>query len=163
MYWSLKKAFRSEIFLLLFLSKKFDRSIDLLNQFSAFYNLSFPRYDNLNFYLETLFPLTNFARVINYKQDFKKLLHICIKSNLSLQSLYYAAVLTSLRGLSLHPGNTVPFEEMLQWWQAVGNLAFDLTVPRFEPLTFRSIDELVTARPTAILIVFCGKVVVKTK
>ena len=34
---------------------------------------------------------------------------------------------------SLRPGNTVPFEEMSQWWRAVGNTVSDLTGPRFEP------------------------------
>ena len=33
---------------------------------------------------------------------------------------------------SLRPGNTAPFEEMTQWWGAIGNTAFDLTGPKFE-------------------------------
>ena len=49
---------------------------------------------------------------------------------------------------SLRPGNTAPFEEMLQRWRAVGNTVSDLTGPRFEPQTSRSRDERVTARPT---------------
>ena len=49
---------------------------------------------------------------------------------------------------SLRPGNTAPFEETLQWWQAVGNTVSYLTGPRFEPQTCRSRDERVTARPT---------------
>ena len=49
---------------------------------------------------------------------------------------------------SLRPGNTVPFKEMLQRWRAVGNTVSDLTGRRFEPQTFRSRDERVTARPT---------------
>ena len=40
---------------------------------------------------------------------------------------------------------------MLQRYQAVGNTASDLTGPRFEPQTFRSRDERVTARPTGKL------------
>ena len=48
------------------------------------------------------------------------------------------------------PGNTASFEEMLQWWRAVGNAVPDLTGPRFEPQTSRSRDERVTARPTAL-------------
>ena len=43
--------------------------------------------------------------------------------------------------------NTAPFEEMSQRWRAVGNTVSDLTGPRFEPLTSRSRDERVTARP----------------
>ena len=31
-------------------------------------------------------------------------------------------------------GNTAPFEKMLQWWQAVGNTASDLTGLKYEPL-----------------------------
>ena len=33
---------------------------------------------------------------------------------------------------SLHPGNTVPFEEILQRWRAVGNTVSNLIGPRFE-------------------------------
>ena len=29
--------------------------------------------------------------------------------------------------------NTAPFEEMLQWWQAVGNTVSDLTGKKYEP------------------------------
>ena len=47
-------------------------------------------------------------------------------------------------------GNTVdPFREMLQLWQAVVNIASDLTGPRFEPQTSLSRDEHITAQPTA--------------
>ena len=56
--------------------------------------------------------------------------------------------LTGPISASLHPGNTVPFEEMPQRWRAVGNTVSDLTPPRFEPQTSRSKDERVTARPT---------------
>ena len=34
--------------------------------------------------------------------------------------------------------NTAPFEEMLQWWRAIGNTVSDLTGHRFEPETLRS-------------------------
>ena len=44
-------------------------------------------------------------------------------------------------------GNTAPFEEMLQRWQAVGNTVFDLTGPGFQPQSSRSRDERVTTRP----------------
>ena len=37
---------------------------------------------------------------------------------------------------------------MLQRWQAVGNSVSDLTGLSFEPQTYRSRDERVTARPT---------------
>ena len=50
--------------------------------------------------------------------------------------------------LSLHPGNTVPFEEMSHRWRAIGNAVSDLTGPRFEPQTTRSREERVTARTT---------------
>ena len=45
-------------------------------------NLSFvwpsiPRYDNLDFPFEKVFPLGKFARVANYRQNFKKLLYVC--------------------------------------------------------------------------------------
>ena len=58
---------------------------------------------------------------------------------------------TSLRGPSPRHCTraTQPFfEEMLQRWRAVGYTVSDLTGPRFEPLTYRSRDERVTARPT---------------
>ena len=61
----LKRAFRSEISLLDFLSKDFDRSEDQLYQISSFYDLSFLRYNELDLPLEMLFPLRNFARVAN--------------------------------------------------------------------------------------------------
>ena len=73
------------------------------------------------------------------------------KSNLSLYSLDYAEACNELAGpisASLRPGNTAPFEEMSQRWQAVGNTVSNLTGPRFEPQTSRSRDERVTARPT---------------
>ena len=56
---------------------------------------------------------------------------------------------TSLRrpiSASLLPGNTAPFEEMLQRWQSVGSTVSSLTGPRFEPQTSRSRDESVTIR-----------------
>ena len=48
--------------------------------------------------------------------------------------------------VSLRPGNTALFEEMLQRWRAVGNTVSDLTGSRFEPQTSRSRNERVTAR-----------------
>ena len=56
--------------------KNFDKYKDELHETWAFYGLTFPRYDNLDFPLPTLFPLRNFARVANYKQNFKKLAHV---------------------------------------------------------------------------------------
>ena len=70
---------------------------------------------------------------------------------LSLSSLYYAESCNEFAGpisALLRPGNTVPFEEMSQQWQAIGNTVSDLTDPRFEPQTYRSREERVTARPT---------------
>ena len=48
--------------------------------------------------------------------------------------------------LSWRPGSTTPFEEILQWWQVVGNTAPDVTGPRFKTQTFRSKDKRITAR-----------------
>ena len=39
---------------------------------------------------------------------------------------------------TLRLGNTVPFEEKLQRWRAIGKSVFDLTGPGFELLTFRT-------------------------
>ena len=75
-----------------------------------------------------------------------------IELNISLYSLYYARACNEFAGpifASLHPaisGNKAPFEEVLQRWQAVGNLMSDWTGPRFEPSTSRSRDE--RAQPT---------------
>ena len=60
----------------------------------------------------------------------------------------YAEACNELAGpisASLRQGNTAPFEKMSQWWRAVGNTVSDLTAPRFEPQTFRSRDERITA------------------
>ena len=60
-------------------------------------------------------------------------------------------IVTSLRSpssASLRPSSTALSEETLQPWRAVGNTMTDLTGPRFEPQTSRSIEERVTARPT---------------
>ena len=35
--------------------------------------------------------------------------------------------------LTFGKGNAVPFEEMLQWWQAVGNTVSDLTGLKYKP------------------------------
>ena len=43
-----------------------------------------------------------------------------------------------------HLCNVSPFEELLQRWQAVGNAVI---CPKFEPQTYHSRDERVTARP----------------
>ena len=37
---------------------------------------------------------------------------------------------------------------MLKQWLVVGNSVFDLTAPRLEPQTSRSMDKRVTAQPT---------------
>ena len=65
------------------------------------------------------------------------------KSN---QIFHYTRNITRKRVTSLRDpsrfiasvGNTAPFEEMSQQWQAVGNTVFDMTGPRFEPRTSRS-------------------------
>ena len=45
------------------------------------------------------------------------------------------------------PGNIASFEEMSLQWRAVGNTVSNLTSLRFEPQTFRSRYQRVTARP----------------
>ena len=73
------------------------------------------------------------------------------KSNLLLNWLYYAKASNELARpipASFRPGNTSPFEKMLQRWRAVGSTVSDLTGRRFEPQTSRSRDERITARPT---------------
>ena len=58
------------------------------------------------------------------------------KRIMSLRSLY-------LRVIAL-AGNTA-FEEMSQQWRAVGNTVFDVSSPRFEPLTVHCRDKRVAA------------------
>ena len=51
------------------------------------------------------------------------------KSNLSLYLLYYTKACNEFAGsifASLRPGNSASLEEMLKWWQAVGNTVFEL-------------------------------------
>ena len=65
-------------------------------------------------------------------------------SSLPLYSLYYAKACNEFAGpisVSLHPGNTAPFEEMSQQWRVVANSVSDLTGPRLEPQTSRSKGE----------------------
>ena len=45
-------------------------------------------------------------------------------------------------------GNTAPFKEILQQWQAIDNTVSDLTGPRFKPQTSHSRDENLISRPT---------------
>ena len=81
----------------------------------------------------------------------KKLMQRKFKSKLSVSSRYYAEMCNEFAGFisaSLHPGNTAPFEKMLQRWRAVDNTVSDLTGLIFEPQTSRSRDKCVTARPT---------------
>ena len=50
------------------------------------------------------------------------------KSNLSIYSVDYAEACNELArpiSASLRPGNTAPFEEMSQWWRAVGSTVSD--------------------------------------
>ena len=68
----------------------------------------------------------------------------------SLYLLYYTKACHELAGpifASLRLSNTAFFEEMLQWWRAVGNTVSYLTGPRFEPLTSCSRDKRVAIRP----------------
>ena len=50
--------------------------------------------------------------------------------------------------VSLRPGYTAPFEEMLQRWRTVGSIVPNLTGLRFERQASRFRDEQATARPT---------------
>ena len=61
----LKRVFRSNAFLLGFLSNKFDRSKDLIYQVCAFCDLPFPRYNSSDFPLKRPFSFRNFATVAN--------------------------------------------------------------------------------------------------
>ena len=75
--------------------------------------------------------------------------HNGLKSNLSLNSIYYAVVCNDFAGpisASLRPGNTAFFEEIL-WLQAVGNTVSNLTGPKFEPPNSRSKNEHLSALP----------------
>ena len=58
----------------------------------------------------------------------------------------------------LPAGDTFPFQEILQRWRAVGNPVSDLTDMSFEPQTYHSVDKLVAARPTYIMLLLlqCG-------
>ena len=72
------------------------------------------------------------------------------ESNLSFYMLYYAIACNEYAGpifVSLGPGNTAHFEEILQRWQAAGNTESTSTSPRFEPQTYRSKDKRVIAVP----------------
>ena len=82
----------------------------------------------------------------------RKILTTSNQSNLSLYSSYYAEACNQLAGsisASLRPGNTTPFKKMSQLWQIVGNTVSNLTGPRLEPQTSRSIDKRLTSRPTS--------------
>ena len=103
---------------------------------------------------QRVFPYSN---VTNYEH----LSRIKYQLNLTLYSLYYAETCNEFAGPiseSLHPANIAPFEEMSQWWRAVGNTVSDLTGKRFEPQTSRSRDECVTARLTG-----CSKIQFMTR
>ena len=65
---------------------------------------------------------------------------LAIKSNPSLYSLYYAEACKELAGpisVQLHPGNTVPFDEMSHRWRDVGNTVSNLTCSRYKRVTAR--------------------------
>ena len=70
---------------------------------------------------------------------------------LQIYSLYYAEACSDFAGpisTSLRPGNTAPFEEMLQRWRADGNSVPNLISPRFDSQTSSSRDERAPAQPT---------------
>ena len=82
------------------------------------------------------------------------------------ESQYYAEACNEFAGpisVSLRPGNTALFEEMLQRWRAVGNTAPNLTGPRFESETFRSIDKRVTDRPPDLYAIMFNVVMESSK
>ena len=82
-------------------------------------------------------------KISNYKYQLNQIFY--------LYSLYYAETRNEFVesiSASLHPGSTASFEEMLQRWRAVGNTVSNLVGPRFEPQTFHSRNERVTARPS---------------
>ena len=70
-------------------------------------------------------------QILMEEQQNDKLCHVLfdkiIKSFIKRVTSFAGPISTSLR-----PGNTVPFEEMSQWWRAVGNTGSDLTGSRFE-------------------------------
>ena len=68
---NLKGVSGLKVFLLCFLPKNFDRS-----EIWAFYDHPLPRYNRIDFPFRKAFPLRKFARVANYEQNFKKLLHV---------------------------------------------------------------------------------------
>ena len=76
------------------------------------------------------------------------------------RSNHYTCCITPKRVMSLRAPSPrycvratqlLPFEEMLQRQRAVGNPVFNLTDPRFEPHTSRSIDNRLATRPRAYL------------
>ena len=94
-------------------------------------------------------------------------MEICEYLKLKIKSFVIFAVLRRsvqrVCGAHFHviaiAGNTAPFEEMLQRWQAVGSTVSDLSGPRFEPQTSRSRNERIIARPSGL---FVNKSMVKT-
>ena len=99
---------------------------------------------------------STFAKSVNLTLNlvFLKLMNFEFKSNLPSYSLNYAEACNELAGptcASLSPGNSASFEEMLHLWQAFDNTVPNLTGLRFDPQTYRSGDERVTAGPTGLL------------
>ena len=75
--YSLILAVRSKRFLLGFFSKDFDSSGDWTSPSLSFLRPSVPRYDDLNFLLERLFPLEILPGLPNTNKISKKLLQFC--------------------------------------------------------------------------------------
>ena len=74
-----------------------------------------------------------------------------------IYSLHHAEACKEFAGLisaSLRQGNTAPFKEKSHQGRTVGSKVSDLIGPGFEPQTYRSRDERVTAQPTAEFIAF---------
>ena len=76
--------------------------------------------------------------------------HPCFKSNFSSYLLYYAEAYNEFAGPSPHycARATQLFSKKCRSGGELGYIVSDWTGPRLEPLTTRSRDERVTARPT---------------
>ena len=72
------------MYLLGFLSKNLDKFEDRLHHIWAFNDLSFPRYDSLDFPLEKPFSLRNFARVANRDVEAVKFLMLQLPAPLEV-------------------------------------------------------------------------------
>ena len=69
-----KRAFRTKIILVDFLSKSFENQ---LHQILAFYDHPFSKYDNANFLLERLFSLKILPGLPTKNKTFQKFVYVC--------------------------------------------------------------------------------------